>query len=84
MAVSQSRLYPPIPKKKASVAYLLLLALSFVVLPQWHEFVILSCLASCFPLSDTVCDVCVMFVVRRRRGILQLVVYCWRRKQSNG
>ncbi len=64
-----------------------------VILHMWHGFVILTILASCIPLADTVCVcvpladtvcVCVMFVVRRRCGILRLVVYCWRCRQSNG
>ncbi len=55
-----------------------------MALRLWGTFLLYSSfLASCVPLADAV-RVCVMLVVRRRRGILQLVVYCWRHKQSNG
>ncbi len=56
--------------------------LSFLPLHMWHGFFILT---SCVLLADSYClCLCYNFVFRRRRGILRLVVYCWRRKQSNG
>ena len=86
---------PPIHSNMACAAYLQFLAFScgtsvainlsaFLTSSPWYSsFIILLYVALFIPLVDAVC-VFIMFVIRRRRGILWLVACCGRRNQSNG